>query len=583
VRVHKSTAVIVGATVLALGLAACSSSKSSGGGNSGSSSSSAKPTGTLIYGEGSDFFDNFFPYIPAGNVTSVANVTGRVLDGAFRFAPNVTYQLDTDEVTAATSTMVNGQQVVDLKINPKAVWADGQPITSADYIFTYEATKSLDPTKGGCAALNGAPGLNQIESATAVSDKEVKFTFIKDQPYADWQGIWSGASGAVPLLSKHVMDKGSPTANCAAITTGWPVADGIPLGAENGPWLVNKANINVASKTVTLVPNPKYWGAQPKLARIVYVNIGSDSDTNVKALQNGDINMIYPQPQLDLVANLKKLTNVTTSINFGPSFEHLDFNTRDPLLAKKEVRQAIAYGIDRKALVDATVGKFSDKASVLGNRMLVSNQKGYVDQSGDYATQNVAKATALLTGIGAVKGSDGIFSLDGKKLTFAISTTQNNALRDATVQIIKQQLQAVGIGITENATADLFKDDTHPASLSAGGFQIGLFAWVAGPSISANLPIYQSLEAQGGAQGQNYSHGGDPVVDKDLNDMAAASTLEQELQLANAADKQLWSDMFTLPLYQKPTLLAVDNNYTGVADNSTQAGPLWNNDSFGLK
>ena len=38
--------------------------------------------------------------------------------------------------------------------------------------------------------------------------------------------------------------------------------------------------------------------------------------------------------------------------------------------------------------------------------------------------------------------------------------------------------------------------------------------------------------------------------------------------------------MYTLPLYQKPTLLAFDSNYGGIADNATQAGPLWNSDTF---
>ena len=225
-RVHKGTAVIVGATVLALGLAACSSGKSSGSGSSGSSSS--KPTGTLIYGEGSDFPDNLLGLISAGNVTSVANIVGRVNDGAFRIAPNISYQLDTDQVTSATSTLVNGQQVVDLKINPKAVWDDGQPITADDYIFTWNNEKSQDPAKGGCAALLNVVGYNQIESAAAVSDKEVKFTFIKDQPYADWQGLFSGGSGGQLLLSKHVFDKGSPTANCDEITKGWPIAERHP-------------------------------------------------------------------------------------------------------------------------------------------------------------------------------------------------------------------------------------------------------------------------------------------------------------------------------------------------------------------
>jgi peptide/nickel transport system substrate-binding protein len=579
VRVHKGTALLVGTVAIALALSACSSSKKSG---SSSTTGNSKPTGRLVYGEGSDFPENFFPLISAGNVTSNANIMGRVLDGAFRLAPDVSYQMDPDQVTSATSSMVAGQQVVDIKINPKAVWDDGVPITADDYVFTWQDTKSTDPKKDGCASLLGAVGVNQIESAKAVSNTEVQFTFIKGQPFADWKGLFSGASGSSPLLSKHVMDKGSPTANCAAITKGWPIAQGVPVGASNGPWLVKASNVNVGSKTVTLVPNPKYWGNQPKLAQIVYANIGSDSDTNVKALQNQEVNMIYPQPQLDLVANLKKLSNVTTSINFGPSFEHIDFNTRDPLLAHKEVREAIAYAVDRQALVSGTVGKFSDKASVLGNRLLVANQAGYEDHSGAYAKQDVAKAKSLLEGIGATMGSDGYYTLNGKKLAFNVMTTQNNPLRDTTVQLMAQQVKAAGIKLTETPSANIFAGKEKPDSLEAGGFQIALFAWVAGPSLSANNSIYQSLAAQGGAQGQNYTHGADAAVDSTLTALAQAATPQEEIAAANKADQLLWGDMFTLPLYQKPTLLAYDSNYKGIADNSTQAGPLWNNDSFSV-
>jgi peptide/nickel transport system substrate-binding protein len=580
VRAHKGKALIAIAAAAVMTVSACSSSSKSGSGNA--SSGSNTPKGRLIYGEGSDFPENFFPLISAGNVTSNANITGRVLDGAFRLAPDVSFQQDPDQVTDATSTMVNGQQVVELKLNPKAVWADGVPITADDYVFTFNDTKSADPKAGGCASLLGTTGADQVEKVEAVSPTDFKMTFKKGQPFADWKGFFSGGSGSAPLLAKHVMDKGSPTANCDAITKGWPIKDGIPLGNTNGPWIVQPQNVNVGSKTVTLVPNPKYWGAQPKLAQIVYANIGSDPDTNVKALQNGEINMIYPQPQLDLVSNLQKLSNVTTTINFGPSFEHVDFNTRDPLLAKKEVREAIAYAIDRPALVAGTVGKFSDKASVLGNRLLVGTQKGYEDHGSAYAKQDVAKAKSLLEGIGATMGSDGIYSLNGKKLAFNVMTTQNNPLRDTTVQLMAQQVKAAGIKLTETPSANIFKDKTHADSLEAGGFQIALFAWVAGPALSSNNSIYKSLSAQGGAQGQNYTHGADPAVDAALTQLAAAPTPEAEVAAANTADKALWNDMFTLPLYQKPTLLAYSSNYKGIADNSTQAGPLWNNDTFSV-
>jgi peptide/nickel transport system substrate-binding protein len=587
VRVHKGMALIAGVAAVALSLGACTSSGNGGGGGGGTGTGTepggtAKPTGQLIYGEGSDFPENLFPIIAAGNVTSNANIMGRVLDGAFRIAPNVSFQMDPDQVTSADSTMVNGQQVVDIKINPKAVWDDGQPITADDYVFTFDDTKSADPAQGGCAALLGTTGADQVESAVAVSKDEFKMTFKKGQPFADWKGFFSGASGSAPLLSKHVMDKGSPKANCDAITKGWPIQDGVPAGASNGPWLLQGKNVDVSSKTVTLVPNPKYWGAQPKLARIVYVNIGSDSDTNVKALQNQEVNMIYPQPQLDIVKNLQGLPGVTTSINFGPSFEHFDFNTRDPLLAHKEVREAIAYAIDRTTLVKSTVGQFSDKASVLGNRLLVASQDGYEDHSGDYATQNIAKAKQLLEGIGATMGSDGYYSLNGKELSFKVMTTQNNPLRDQTVALAAQMVKKAGIKLVEAPSANIFADKSKPDSLEAGGFQIALFAWVAGPALSSNNSIYKSLKAQGGAQGQNYVHGDDPAVDAALTKLAAAPTTADEVKYANDADKLLWGDMFTLPLYQKPTLLAYDSNYKGIADNSTQAGPLWNNDQFSL-
>ena len=56
-----------------------------------------------------------------------------------------------------------------------------------------------------------------------------------------------------------------------------------------------------------------------------------------------------------------------------------------------------------------------------------------------------------------------------------------------------------------------------------------------------------------------------------------------ETDLWNQVDTQLWSDMFTLPLYQKPTFLGYSSNYTGIDDNATLAGPFWNSQDFAKK
>ena len=592
-KVHNSKVVIAGLAAVTLALTACSSSGSGGNGSSSASggastsgatsssasASSSAPTqsngsGQLIYGESTDFPENLQPLIAAGNSTATANLEVRLFNGPFRITPAIAFEPDPDQVVGnPTSVVKAGQQVVTYKLNTKAVWDDGQPITAADYIFTWDSEKSADP-KTGCPALLSTTGYDQIQKIDAPDDHTVVVTFAKGKSFPDWQQLFSG------LLSKHVMDKGSTKATCNYITKGWPTKAGLPAGVTNGPWLLKTSDINVGNKTFTLTHNTKYWGSSPKLQRLVDAYIGSDSDTNVKALQNGEVGMEYPQPQIDLLKNLQALSTVTTEVNFGISFEHLDFNTKDPLLGIQAVRQAIAYAIDRPALVSATVGQFSDKASVLGNRIVLSNQKGYVDHSGGYANQDVAKAKSLLEGAGAKMGSDGIYTLNGKKLSFQVMTTQNNPLRDTTIQVMASQVKKAGIQFKEFANADIFADTDKPTSLVSEGFQIALFAWVGGPGLSSNRSIYYT-KSKGG--GQNYSQAGNPQIDAQLDKMATATNITDETTYANAADALLWDQMATLPLFQKPTLLAFSNNYSGIADNATQAGPLWNSDTFAQK
>jgi peptide/nickel transport system substrate-binding protein len=583
VKVQKTSALIAGVAAVTLALTACGSSGGGGGGNTGTggntggggNTGSTGGSGTAIWGESTEFPENLMPLIAAGNSTATANLEVRLLNGPFRVTPQIAFEPDPDEIVGNPSNVIqNGQQVVTYKLNPKAVWADGKPLTADDYVYTWQAQKSADPKNGGCASLLSTTGYDQIQTVDAVDAHTVKVTFQKGKSFPDWQALFS------PLLSKHIFDQGSAKANCDYITKGWPTKNGIPLGATNGPWKLDTSNIDPSSKTYTLTPNPKYWGAQPKLARLVDAYIGSDSDTNVKALKNQEVNIIYPQPQLDLVANLDKLSGVTTEINFGVAFEHIDFNTKDPLLAHKEVREAIAYAIDRPALVAATVGKFSDKASVLGNRLILSNQKNYEDHSGGYAKQDIAKAKQLLESAGAKMGANGIYTLNGKPLAFKVETTQDNPLRDQTVQVMAQQVKQAGIKLTEDANPDIFAGADKPHSLEAEGFQIALFAWVGSPSISANRSIYYT-KSKGG--GQNYSQASTPQIDAALDKMATATNTSDEAKYANQADSLLWQQMYTLPLYQKPTLLSYSSNLQGIADNPTQVGPLWNSETFSLK
>jgi peptide/nickel transport system substrate-binding protein len=572
VKLWRKSALIAPAVIVAMTAAACGGGSDSGGSGSGGGTQSG---GQIIYGESTAFPDNLSPLIAAGNSTATANAEIRVLLAPFRLYPDFTYKPDTDlMVGEPTSETTNGKQVTTYKINPKAVWSDGQPITAKDFEFTWRIQKNADPKTGGCADLLTTTGYDQIASVEgADNDKTVTVTY--STPYGDWRSLFS------PVFPQHIMDKGDQKQNCAVVTKGWPVADGIPVAS--GPYVLEKAGVDVGKKVMVLTKNPKWWGEPSKLDRIIIQNIGSDPTVSVNALRNKEVQVIYPQPQLDLVKQIKGLEpQITSGTNFGLSFEHLDFNSKDAQLGQEDVRKAIAYALNRPDIVAKTVGQFDSRAQVLNNRYLVNNQPFYKDTSGGlYNQQNLGKADELLKGLGYAKGPDGIYAKGGQRLSFEIMTTQANPLREATIDVITQQLKPAGIEIKKFLNPDIFAGPEKPRSLSGGQFQIALFAWVSSPGPSQNGSIYQS--PKGANIGQNYSRCSDPKVDALLPRVAEETDAQKAADLGNEVDTQLWQDMCTIPLYQKPTFLAYDSNYTGIVENSTLAGPLWAADDWARK
>jgi peptide/nickel transport system substrate-binding protein len=563
VKLWRKSALIAPAVIIAMTAAACGGSDSESGGGGGDGTQTG---GQIVYGFETAMPENLFPSIAAGNSVATAYAEIRTLLAPFRVYPDFTIKPEADLVVGEPTTETTGdKQVVTYKVNPNAVWSDGDPIDAKDFEFTWRLQKSSDPKTGGCPDLISTTGYDQIESVeSADNDKTVTVTYTK--PFSDWKSLFT-------LYPQHIMDKGDAKANCAAVVKGWPTAEGIPVAS--GPYLLDKSGIDVNKEILTLTKNPKWWGEPSKLDRIVLQGIGNDPATSVSALRNNEVQIIYPQPQLDLVKNIKGLEpTITSKTNFGLTFEHIDFNTKDELLGQKVVREAITLAMDRADIVAKTVGQFDNRAQVLNNRYFVNNQPEYEDTSGGlYDKPDTAKVDQLLTGAGFAKGADGIYAKGGKRLSFEMMTTQNNPLRSNTIDVIVQQLKPAGIEIKKFLNPDIFAGKEKPRSLEGGQFQIALFAWVSAPYVSGNQSIYAT--PKGDNLGQNYSRAGNPQVDALFPQINEATSQDEIKKLGNEVDKLLWSDLYTVPLYQKPTFIAYNSNYTGIEENATNAGPLW--------
>jgi peptide/nickel transport system substrate-binding protein len=569
VKLSKRTVMLVVTGVTgAMVLSACGGDSDSGGGES------ASGEGRVVFGEATDWPENLFPLISAGNATSTADIEAELLPQAYEIQPDFTVQWNDEFLTEEpTSEVVGDSQTVTYKVNPDAVWSDGTPITADDFEFSWRMQRSSDPAAGGCPALLSTSGYDQM-TAVEGADEGKTVTVTYSPPFADWQSSFAGNNS--PVFPAHLMDKDTPEALCESISTGWPIADGLPGDVSGGPWQLKKENINVGQQIVVLTPNENYWGEKPQLAQLVIQGIGNDPTTAVQGLSSGELNVIYPQPQLDLVDQVQGLEpNVTSEINFGLSFEHLDFNTTDPILSDVNVRKAFAMALNRQEIVDQTVGQFSSDAQVLNNHIWKNNQPEYQDNApAEYNAPDPEGAKALLQQSGWAPGPDGVFTKGGQRLSIRIDTTANNPLRQTTIEVMIPQLAAAGIEATFNANPDIFAGPDKPTSLIAGGFQAALFAWVGNPFVSSQPPIYQQVV--GDAVGQNYSRIGTPEIDALFGQLMVTPEREQQVDITNQIDALLWDQMGTLPLYQKPTFIAYTSNIDGVEDNPTQAGPLWN-------
>lgn len=535
--------------------------------------SEAARNGTMIFGDSGPFPENLLPIISAGSATAVANILIRILPAPFRTLPDYTIGVDEDLMASVpTVEQTATGQVATYHINPAAVWSDGEPISAADFEFSWRLRRSLDPADGGCRALIDSLGYDQIASVVGGDGgKTVTVTF--SAPFPDWKSLFT-------LFPAHVMDTGDDASNCAEVTKGWPIGDGIPEAISGGPWQLLAENIDVEGQVLSLTRNPKWYGDGPRLERLVYESIGTEPSVLVTALKLGEVDLVTPSAQLDLVDQLRALApTVTTQTDFGLAFEHLDLNTANPHLAKPEVRWAFALALDRAEIVSATIGAVDDRAQVLNNRQYVNTQPEYVDTAPkQYDAQDTEGVKVLLESAGYTLGSDGVYlhPTEGR-LQLRLSTFAKDPLRAATLDVIAAQLREAGFAIKTVIDPDLFGAADKATSLEARGFDVTMFAWINSPFVSGNAPLYQT-----GAS-FNYAGVSNAQVDAlfgrlstELDPVAAAG-------LANEADRLLWDEMVTIPLFQLPFVTAWNSDFSGIVPNATFAGPLWNSDEIFIR
>jgi peptide/nickel transport system substrate-binding protein len=222
------------------------------------------------------------------------------------------------------------------------------------------------------------------KSCEVIDDTTVRLNLTK--PSASFLGalaLTNFTFASPEALKKYGADKGSVDEETGFKPTG---TYGTEHPTGTGPF---KFESWTRGDRLVMVRNDDYWGDKSKIERLIFRPI-SDNAARLQALQNGEIqgyDLVEPQDIQTIEGDDSLQILDRPAFNVG----YVTINQKVPPFDKIEVRQAVAAGLDRQAVVD----NFYAGRGEVANEFMPPSLFGYADNVEKY-TYDPAKAKALL-------------------------------------------------------------------------------------------------------------------------------------------------------------------------------------------
>jgi peptide/nickel transport system substrate-binding protein len=571
-RKSKLVAAALGGTLI---LSACSSDDSGDDDENNESSGS----GTVTYALAQPW-DSYNHTTSGANTAANGQIMENVHSGFWTFG-NEDGQPIPDEEFGTYEKTSDDPLTVEYTINDAAVWSDGEAIDCDDIMLWWTAQS------GAFEGLFSAVGTQGVEDTARpeCAPGGKSFTLVYDQPFADWitDGPGHGNTTIMPahvvaqqggfasgeeLLTALTGDDPAPLQEAAAFyNEGWLLDGALPdpaLIPSSGPYVITGYEPN---QSVTLTVNENWWGAPPANESIVFRTVTDEEQ--VQALQNGEVDIIEPQPTVDIANQITSASGIESEMADDYVYEHLDFNfNQGPFADSLELRQAFALCVPRETLVENLIRPVVPESEVKDVRNVAPWDAGFqeaIDASAatldEFGTQDIARSRQMLE------------ELDAVGTTVRLATLDNQRRNDAGT-LIQSACNEAGFDVEFSATADFF--DTEGA-MSQGAFDVAMFAWAGSPDRSGWNSTYRTVTActpEGRANNNGcYSN---PEMDELLDQVLRTSVQEEAVALTAQIEALLWEDMATIPLYQHPGITAWSQDVENVVPNPSQNGITWN-------
>ncbi|MET9827823.1 ABC transporter substrate-binding protein [Streptomyces sp. NPDC006385] len=469
------------AAALATGAAACSAP-----GGSGAGSGNGGTADSVVIGVASepDTLSPLLGYGKDGNSKIFDGLLARDADLKLRPA-----------LAKALPDVGDGGRTYTYTLREGVEFSDGEPLTSADVVFTYRTI--LD----GKTNNSSRSELEAIKEVRADGDDKVVFTL--KYPYAPFAD-----RTVLPIVPEHVAGEQDP--NTGPFNTE-------PIGT--GPYVL--ADWRKGEK-LTFKANPHYWGGAPKV-KTVTMAIVEDDDVRATRLRSGDLDGAVLPP--NLAATFEGDSGRKTYQAKSYDYRTVTLPTAHKVTGDRAIRRALDAAVDREAMVD----KILDGAGRPAYGPLPVGDPWFA--KGIERSQDLAAANRVLDAAGWKAGDDGIRAKDGRRAAFTLLHPSGDKVRQDHALAYASDAKKAGIEVkVESATWEVIEPRMRNDAVLAG------FGSTGDPDFGLYTMLHSSLAGDGFNNMGRYDN---PAVDEALDTgrrsqdkaarKAAYDTLQREL------------------------------------------------------
>ena len=300
------------------------------------------------------------------------------------------------------------------KIRDDAYFTDGEKLTASDVAFTLETAK----------AAQGSVDLTYMESAVAQDDTTLIVTLSKPT------SIFLNTLASIGIVPEHAYGDDYGTN---------PIGSGPYKFVEWKP-----------QEQIIFTANENYYGGEPNIKDVTVVFMSEDAA--LAAVQAGKVDVAYSTATLGTteVAGYDVIA-LTSADNRGFTLPVLPDEGKttesgapigNNVTCNIEIRQAIAYAIDRQAIADVVLNGFGRPAYSENDGMPWNNPEVKIETDVEYAKKLLADAGWADT------DNDGIVEKDGLKAEFTCVYPAGDSVRQAVGMAAAEQMKEIGIKVT---------------------------------------------------------------------------------------------------------------------------------------